>query len=87
MYKGSDRTSLVADGQYDEMSMTIQGRYIGPFQSVWRLKGNATNEEKPPVMLMPFILKDGIVYPFKKKCLLTKWHRQPKLRAQHLLIG
>ncbi|POS82217.1 hypothetical protein EPUL_004937, partial [Erysiphe pulchra] len=53
IYKGSDRASLVVDGQYDEISMTVQGRYIGPVQAVWRLMGYTTHEEKPPVMLMP----------------------------------
>ncbi|POS81966.1 hypothetical protein EPUL_006706, partial [Erysiphe pulchra] len=54
VYKGSDRASLTVDGQYDEIAMTLQGRYISPVQAVWRLMDYTTHEEKPPVMLLPF---------------------------------
>ncbi|POS81608.1 hypothetical protein EPUL_006580, partial [Erysiphe pulchra] len=54
VYKGSDRASLTVNGQYDEITMTLQGRYISPIQAVWRLMGYTTHEEKPPVMLLPF---------------------------------
>ncbi|KAF5190259.1 Atp-dependent dna helicase, partial [Thalictrum thalictroides] len=49
-----DRASLTVDGQYDEIAMTLQGRYICPIQAIWRLMGYTTHEEKPPVMLLPF---------------------------------
>ncbi|POS82786.1 hypothetical protein EPUL_003994 [Erysiphe pulchra] len=45
IYKGSDRALLTVDGQYDEIAMTLQGRYISPVQAVWRLMGYTTHEE------------------------------------------
>ncbi|POS81701.1 hypothetical protein EPUL_005560, partial [Erysiphe pulchra] len=37
VYKGSDRATLAVPGQHDEIDMTLQGRYIGPVQAIWRL--------------------------------------------------
>ncbi|POS82035.1 hypothetical protein EPUL_005960, partial [Erysiphe pulchra] len=54
VYKGSDRALLTVDGQYDEIAMTLHGRYISPVQAVWRFMGYTTHEEKPLVMLLPF---------------------------------
>ncbi|POS81964.1 hypothetical protein EPUL_006377, partial [Erysiphe pulchra] len=57
VYKGSDRATLEVQNQYDEIAMTVQGRYISPVQAVWRLLGYATHEEKPAVMLLPYHLE------------------------------
>ncbi|POS81869.1 hypothetical protein EPUL_006681, partial [Erysiphe pulchra] len=57
LYKGSDRATLAVPGEYNEIEATLQGRYIGPSQAIWRLMGYATHEEKPAVMLLPFHLK------------------------------
>ncbi|POS87739.1 hypothetical protein EPUL_000782 [Erysiphe pulchra] len=51
VYKGSDRATLEVQNQYDEIVMTVQGRYISQVQAVWRLLGYATHEEKPAVIL------------------------------------
>ncbi|POS81872.1 hypothetical protein EPUL_006518, partial [Erysiphe pulchra] len=56
VYKGSDRATLAVPGQHDEIDMTLQGRYIGPVQAIWRLMAYATHEEKPAVMQLPYHL-------------------------------
>lgn len=58
VYKGSDRATLAVGDRYDEISMTLQGRYISPVQAVWRLMEYATHQEKPAVMMLPFHLED-----------------------------
>ncbi|POS84833.1 hypothetical protein EPUL_005177 [Erysiphe pulchra] len=35
VYKGSDWATLQVPGQHDEIDMTLQGRYIGPVQTIW----------------------------------------------------
>lgn len=57
IYKGSDRATLAVPGEYNEIDMTLQGRYIGPVQAIWRLFGYTTHEEKPAVMQLPFHLE------------------------------
>ncbi|POS81847.1 hypothetical protein EPUL_006717, partial [Erysiphe pulchra] len=57
IYKGSDRATLELQNQYDEIAMTVQGRYISPVQAVWRLMAYTTHEEKPAIMLLPFHLE------------------------------
>lgn len=57
VYKDSDRATLEVHDQYDEIAMTIQGRYISLVEAVWRLLGNITHEEKPAVMLLPFCIE------------------------------
>ncbi|POS84654.1 hypothetical protein EPUL_002232 [Erysiphe pulchra] len=54
---GSHRATLEVQNQYDEIAMTVQGRYISPVQAVWRLLGYATHEEKPAVILLPYHLE------------------------------
>ncbi|POS83962.1 hypothetical protein EPUL_005887, partial [Erysiphe pulchra] len=49
VYKGSDRASLALQGEYDEIALTLQGRYIGPVQAVWRLM--------PAVIQLPYHLE------------------------------
>ncbi|POS82038.1 hypothetical protein EPUL_005234, partial [Erysiphe pulchra] len=46
IYKGSDRATLAVPGGYNEIEATLQGRYIGPSQAIWRLMGYATHEGK-----------------------------------------
>ncbi|POS83272.1 hypothetical protein EPUL_004396 [Erysiphe pulchra] len=57
VYKGSDRASLALQGEYDEIALTLQGRYIGPVQAVWRLMGYSTHEERPAVIQLPYHLE------------------------------
>ncbi|POS81884.1 hypothetical protein EPUL_005913, partial [Erysiphe pulchra] len=45
------------ENQYDEITMTVQGRYISSVQAVWRLMAYTTHEEKPAIMLLPFHLE------------------------------
>ncbi|POS82695.1 hypothetical protein EPUL_003563, partial [Erysiphe pulchra] len=39
VYKGSDLASLTVDEQYDEIAMTMHGRYISPVQATAKLSG------------------------------------------------
>ena len=57
VYKGTDRATLAIGDRYDEISMTLQGRYICPSQAVWRLLEYTTHQEKPAVMNLPFHLE------------------------------
>ncbi|POS81943.1 hypothetical protein EPUL_005920, partial [Erysiphe pulchra] len=57
VYKGSDRASLALQGEYDEIALTLQGRYIGPVQAIWRLMGYSTHEERPAVIHLPYHLE------------------------------
>ncbi|POS82286.1 hypothetical protein EPUL_003713, partial [Erysiphe pulchra] len=57
VYKGSDRATLAVPGEHNEIDMTLQGRYIGPVQAIWRLMGYTTHEEKPAVMQLPYQLE------------------------------
>ncbi|POS86956.1 hypothetical protein EPUL_001157, partial [Erysiphe pulchra] len=61
VYKRSDRATLQVPGQYDEIDMTLQGRYIGPIQAIWRLMAYATHEEKQAVMQLPYHLAEMAV--------------------------
>ncbi|POS85366.1 hypothetical protein EPUL_004436 [Erysiphe pulchra] len=57
IYKGSEKATVELQNQYDEIAMTVQGRYISPVQAVWRLMAYTTHEEKPAIMLLPFHLE------------------------------
>ena len=57
VYKGSDLATLSMSDRCDEISMTVQGRYISPSQSIWRLLEYTTHQEKPAVMLLPYHLE------------------------------
>lgn len=37
IYKGSDRATFAAPREYKKIEATLQGRYIGPAQAIWRL--------------------------------------------------
>ena len=50
IYKGNDRTTVHIDGEDNEISQYLQGRYIGPSEAVWRLFEYPVHEEFPPVI-------------------------------------
>lgn len=49
LYKGSDCTTIQVDMEKDEVIQYLQGRYIGPTETMWRILKFSTPEEFPPV--------------------------------------
>lgn len=57
VYKGKNRATLAIGDRFDEISMSMQARYISCMEAHHRLMEYPTHREKPAVMILPFHLE------------------------------
>jgi PIF1-like helicase/Helitron helicase-like domain at N-terminus/Helicase len=57
IYKGADRATIRIEDRYDEVTKTLNGRYITPAMAIWNIMAFRCHEEKPPVMQLPYHLE------------------------------